>query len=234
MKMFQQLACYLVVLLCVPWTVFWATLCIISSWVSTSLPQKIHTVWAQGICVLLGIRVRYDGLENLPPTGVLAPNHESLFDIIVIASLPINKHWISKKEIGRIPFVGWAMKAMGCYFVGRDGSGKDMAVMRGVEEGLRNGKRVIIFPEGTRTRTGELLPFKKGAFKTAQNAGVPVCPIGIVGTFGIAPPGQLPTKRGHSVSVHIGPPLSIAPEEELISVMERFRSELIRLLKSPG
>jgi 1-acyl-sn-glycerol-3-phosphate acyltransferase len=176
--------------------------------------------------------VEFIGLENLPPRGVLAPDHQSLLDIIVLASLPTGIRWISKKEVASIPFLGWALRASGCYFVKRDRSGGDLNVMREVEEGLQKGELVLIFPEGTRTRTGELLPLKKGAFKTATNAHVPVCPIAVSGTYEIAPPGKLlPVKWGHRVIVRIGHPMPLDPKLPLADSMEQFRQNLQRLLE---
>lgn len=178
----------------------------------------------------MGIQVEFYGLDNLPKSGViLAPNHESMFDILVMASIPYDFSWLSKEEVGRIPFIGQSMKAMGCFFVRRDRSGGDMNVMKELETAVRDGRSVLIFPEGTRTRTGELLPLKKGAFRTAQNAGVPLIPIAIQGTRAIAKPGELPT-RGHRVRVMIGRPFPVPAQAELAEVMEKFRLELTKLL----
>ena len=171
------------------------------------------------------------GLENLPPNGgaILAPNHESMFDIPLISSLGYDIRWISKKEVGRIPFIGQAMRAMGCYFVSRDRSQKDLSVMSEVEEGLQKGQSVVIFPEGTRTRSGELLPFKKGAFRIAQKSGAKLVPIAITGAREIAEPGKPPT-RGHQVIGRIGKPMVIDPKDTLPRAMEEFRERLVNLL----
>jgi 1-acyl-sn-glycerol-3-phosphate acyltransferase len=152
-----------------------------------------------------------------------------MFDIPLLCSLGHSLCWLSKEEMGKLPFVGWSMKAMGCFFVKRNRSGHDINVMKDVEDGLKRGASIVIFPEGTRTRTGKLLPFKKGAFKTAQNSGVPIIPIAITGTYQIAPPGQWPS-RGHSVTVRIGSPMFFSPEETLESAQKRYRENLIKLL----
>jgi 1-acyl-sn-glycerol-3-phosphate acyltransferase len=192
----------------------------------------IHQLCALGWLFLLGIRVTYLDIEKVPDKGIIAPNHASMFDIFVLAASPLRFVWISKKEISYIPINGWAMKLMGCYFLSRDRSGKDLKVMEEVEKGLRKGKKVVIFPEGTRTRTGELLPMKKGAFRTAQNAGVPLCPVGISGTFEIAPKGQLPKKRGIHVKVKFGDPMWVPPNEPLEPHMEKFRNQMLQLINS--
>lgn len=197
---------------------------------SPRLGTKIHQLWGWLVCGSFGIRVEIRGLENLPDRGVMAPNHESLFDILVLACLPVHFRWIAKEQVKRIPGIGWVMWAMGCFFLKRDRSGHDLKVMKGVETALSQGALVAIFPEGTRTRTGQLLPFKKGAFKTAVNAGVPVIPVAISGTFHIAPPGRLPDRWGHRVVVAIGKPVPTVPSRPLEVVMTEYRATLEQLL----
>ncbi len=101
--------------------------------------------------------------------------------------------------------------------------------MKELEKGLKAGGRLAIFPEGTRTRSGALLPFKKGAFRTAQNAQVPLIPIAITGSRDIAKPGELPT-YGHKVTVRIGKAFWISPEMSLTDSMQQFRLQLSNLL----
>jgi 1-acyl-sn-glycerol-3-phosphate acyltransferase len=194
-----------------------------------------HFQHAFGQCwvFFLGIKVTLKGVENIPPLGlggVVAPNHQSMIDVPLMASIPhIHMKWVAKAEVKKIPFVGWALMAMRCYFVRRDRSGHDVNVMQGVEDGVKKGDYVLIFPEGTRTRTGELLPFKKGAFRTAQNTGKPLIPVAISGTFEIAKPGHWP-EYGHAVTVHFGKPYIIPPDKNIRSVMEEYREILIKLL----
>jgi 1-acyl-sn-glycerol-3-phosphate acyltransferase len=152
-----------------------------------------------------------------------------MFDILVVATLPITFRWISKVQVGRIPFLGAAMRAMNTYFVRRDHSAGDLEIMKQVEKGLREGYSVVVFPEGTRTRTGQLLPFKKGAFRISQNAGCLVVPIGIFGTFGIAPAGKLPVRWGHRVVINIGDAFQVPPGSIEKSV-EIFRDRIVNLI----
>lgn len=193
--------------------------------------QKFHHAFGRVGLWCMGIKVEYIGLENLPQNGgaILAPNHESFFDILVLASVPYDFSWLSKEENGKIPGIGHAMRAMGCYFVKRDRSEHDANVMGDVEQGLISGRSVIIFPEGTRTRTGELLPFKKGAFRTAKQTGAPIIPIALTGTRDIAKPGELPT-RGHRVTARFGKPFFVAKEAELPQTMKNFKEVLTNLL----
>jgi len=223
------------VLAAVVWTGIVATLTLIAFIFSERTGHYFHRLWGKGILWLMGVDLTVEGQENIPAEGglILAPNHESYFDIFVICSLPVNFKWVAKAELKNIPLIGWAMRIMGCYFVQRDGSSRDLNVLKGVEQGLRAGGRILIFPEGTRTRTGELLPLKKGAFRTAQNAGVPLIPIAIQGTGRIARPGQLPKRRGHKVGVRIGQPFVVKADEELRPSMDSYRALLLKLLQAP-
>ena len=222
-----NLACLFVASL---WTLFVAIMAAICFQFSRSLGQIFHHAFGKGGLALMGIKVRKIGLENIPRSGCIwAPNHESLFDILLLSSLPYDFAWISKEQVGKIPFIGTAMRGMGCYFVKRNRSAHDLNIMSEVEEGLKKGAMVVIFPEGTRTRTGELLPFKKGAFKTAKNSGVPLIPMAITGTRAIAPPGKLPS-FGHNITLRVGTPFYIAPDEDLNLAMGRYRQTLSQLL----
>lgn len=193
--------------------------------------QKMQQFFGWGWIWIYGIKVQYFGKENLPSQKgcILAPNHESMFDIPLLCSVGHPLSWLSKEEMRKIPCVGWSMKAMGCYFVKRNRSGHDLNIMKDVEEGLRRGASIVIFPEGTRTRTGSLLPLKKGAFKSAIHTGVPLIPIAISGTFSIAPPGKWPS-WGHSVTIRIGEPLFFGPEESVEGAQKIYREKLIKLL----
>lgn len=195
------------------------------------LGQKFQKFFGTGWVRLMGIKVTVIGRENLPSQGgvILAPNHESMFDIPLLCSLGHPLCWLSKEEMGKLPFIGWSMKAMGCFFVKRNHSSHDLNVMKEVEDGIQGGASVVIFPEGTRTRNGNLLPLKKGAFRTASNTGAPLIPIAITGTYQIAPPGHWPT-RGHQVTLRIGSPLTFSSDETLESAQSRYRENLIKLL----
>lgn len=223
---------WFIVVVAALWTVFSTLAVIVTFPFSEWLGHKSQRLWGKGCLWLFGVHVTLEGAENLPHGGmIIAPNHQSNFDIFVVASLPIDFKWVAKKEVRAIPFVGWAMKSMDAYFVKRDRSGSDLEVMKKVEEDLRSGKSILIFPEGTRTRTGEMLPFKKGAFRTAQNSGVPLCPIGIKGTYTIAPAGQIPTHLGHPVRVRIGQPFFVGKDETLAQSMGKFRQVLSHLIE---
>jgi 1-acyl-sn-glycerol-3-phosphate acyltransferase len=214
------------------WTGLMSIVVILLFWMKHEWGHNGERIWARGWCWLFGIRVHLVHPEHLPKGGaILAPNHSSMWDILVLSTLPVDFKYIAKRQISRLPLLGTCLTVMGTYWVDRNSSGRDISVMKRVEEGLQKGIPVLIFPEGTRTRTGELLPFKKGAFRTAINAGAPLCPIGIVGTYTIAPPGKLPTHRGHDVVLRVGEPFFADPALPLDQVIAQYRAKLVGLLE---
>jgi 1-acyl-sn-glycerol-3-phosphate acyltransferase len=113
---------------------------------------------------------------------VVVSNHESFADILLISHLPWEMKWLSKIEILRIPVLGWIMRIAGDIPVERGTRVSAAKAMRRCLEVLKGKMSIIIFPEGTRSTTGELLPFKDGAFRLAIDAGVPILPLVVYGT----------------------------------------------------
>jgi 1-acyl-sn-glycerol-3-phosphate acyltransferase len=120
--------------------------------------------------------------ENRRRPCVVVSNHESFTDILLISHLPWEMKWLSKIEMLRIPVLGWIMRIAGDIPVERGTRVSAAKAMRRCLEVLRSGMSIIIFPEGTRSTTGELLPFKDGAFRLAIDAGVPILPLVVRGT----------------------------------------------------
>lgn len=113
---------------------------------------------------------------------VVVSNHESFVDILLLSHLPWEMKWLSKIEILRIPILGWNMRIAGDVPVERGTPKSAAKAMRRCQTILGQRVSVVIFPEGTRTSTGEMLPFKDGAFRLAVDAGVPILPIVVHGT----------------------------------------------------
>ncbi|OLD58282.1 MAG: hypothetical protein AUI33_17795 [Ignavibacteria bacterium 13_1_40CM_2_61_4] len=152
------------------------------------------------LLAVCGIRVEVLGAEriNSSQNYVFVANHASLFDIpAVVAGMPSNVRLIYKKELERVPFIGWAL------YIGRTyipiNRGHKQEAMRSMEEAARTiarGASVLIFGEGTRSTDGRLQPFKRGPFKLAVQAGIPVVPLTINGSFRILPKGSLRPRPG--------------------------------------
>lgn len=113
---------------------------------------------------------------------VVVSNHESFVDILLISHLPWEMKWLSKAELFRLPVMGWLMRLAGDIPLQRGFGPSAAEAIAKCREALTNRVSVMIFPEGTRSATGELLPFKDGAFRLAIDAGVPILPLAVHGT----------------------------------------------------
>ncbi len=183
--------------------------------------------WSRAVFAVTGIKVRAVGLEKIDAskTYVYVSNHASLFDIPAVV-IAINRYvrFVAKKEIARIPIFGW-VTARANIVVDRK-SGPDSA--RSIEKAARRialGESVIMFAEGTRTRDGSLLPFKRGAFSLAINAGVPVVPLTILGSYEIMRKGDLAVRKG-VITIVVDRPLDIREYREkqgAITLMNKVR-----------
>jgi 1-acyl-sn-glycerol-3-phosphate acyltransferase len=129
-------------------------------------------------------RFRYSGTLPKDPRRpfVVVSNHESFADILLISHLPWEMKWLSKAELFRIPIMGWMMWLAGDIPVKRGFGPSAVEAMARCRKALDNRVSVMIFPEGTRSKTAELLPFKDGAFRLAIEAGVPILPLAVSGT----------------------------------------------------
>lgn len=142
--------------------------------------------WGRIICSLLFIRIKVVGLEkvNLQNSYVIVANHQSIFDVFIIYGwLPNIFKWIIKVEFRRIPLIGKACESAGHIFMDRSHPYVAKRSIVSAEKLLRNGVSVVIFPEGTRTKTGDMGPFKKGAFRIATDLSLPILPVTINGSY---------------------------------------------------
>lgn len=172
-------------------------------------PHLVARAWARSILFVSGIHVHVNGLENLNVDGscILMPNHQSNFDIpVLLGCLPIQFRWLAKSELFKIPIFGRGMR--GCGYISIDRSNRKSAFQSLAEAAakIRNGVSVLIFPEGTRSRDGRILPFKKGGFVLSVDAGVPIVPIVIFNTWSIMPKDRLRI-RTQSVRMDILAPI---------------------------
>ena len=140
--------------------------------------------WMGTILKIGGVRVEVEGAENLPEgPAVFVCNHQSMIDIpVLLTALGRPRALMAKAVLGKVPLLrGW-MRLFDCIFVQRD---DPKAARHSYEEGVRlvkNGRDLIIFPEGTRSKDGELLDFKAGSFRIASVNGVPLVPLLIDGS----------------------------------------------------
>jgi 1-acyl-sn-glycerol-3-phosphate acyltransferase len=136
---------------------------------------------SRGICAPAGIRVRAVGLERLEARRpcVYVANHQSYLDYGILARIyPAGTAVVGKREMARLPVIGWLFRATGNVLIDRDDAESALRTLDALVAAVHGGRSVWIFPEGTRgPGDGELLPFKSGAFRLAIAAGVPVVPV---------------------------------------------------------
>ena len=121
---------------------------------------------------------------------VVVSNHQSMLDILMLSRLPREMKWVAKEELFRVPWIGWMFWIAGDIPVRRGDADSGREVLARATSYLRHGMNVMMFPEGTRSRDGRMLPFKSGAFRLAIEAGVPVLPVAVHGTAEGMPKGS--------------------------------------------
>ncbi len=191
-------------------------------------------------CVLktggVGLTVRQVGRLDPERTYIFMANHQSNIDIPVLVRAlgPFQLRWMAKRELLRIPFFGWALWASKHIVVKRTRS-KDVAVaMATACEKLGKGISVVVFPEGTRSMDGQLLPFKRGGFRLAEKAGVAIVPVTINGSGLLMRRGDWRLKPG-TVEVVIGEAIpSDDADDRSRRQMQRVREAIGANLARPG
>ena len=171
-------------------------------------------MWANSILRVSRIKVTVTGtgLEKLDPdrSYIYMPNHQSNADIpLLLGRLPVQFRWLAKAELFKIPIFGRAMRKVGYISIDRSNRKSAFKSLNQAAHTIRNGTSVLIFPEGTRSPHGRILPFKKGGFVLAVDSGVPIVPIIIRGTRDIVPKGHR-LIRSASVSMEILDPVETA------------------------
>lgn len=201
-------------LLIVLYTVFWGTLGLALSVLDRSGEGVVWAGrhWVRWILATCGVRVDASGLEHLDASRpyVVMANHQSVFDIAaIVATLPSSFRFVAKRELTWIPFFGWALVTGGHVVIDRSNHESSVRSLQRAAERVRDGKTVVIFPEGTRSRTGELGEFKSGGFHLALAAQVPILPASVSGSSRIAPARSLRIESGR-IHVHYGEPITTA------------------------
>ncbi len=204
---------------------------------SHNLYFKLSRVFSGGILKIAGIKLEISGEENIENKAsyIFAANHSSLFDIPAMqAAVPQQTSIVYKKELAKIPLFGWQMLTGPYILIDRK---RADSARKSIEEAKKmmseKGRSVLLFPEGTRSKTGEVQPFKRGAFYLASRAGYPIVPVSISGTDKILPKGKFKLKSG-TIHIHYGKPVetgNISSKKEEMELMEKVRNLIIQNLK---
>jgi 1-acyl-sn-glycerol-3-phosphate acyltransferase len=214
-------------------TVLLAPVVVAASMVDGRWGYRLSRLWVRLNLLLSGVRVHARREVPLDPHAayVFMSNHQSHFDVLaVVAALPeFQLRWVAKKELTRVPLFGWALAHSDHIIIDRSNHVQAMATLRAAAEKMRQGLSVIIFPEGTRgAGDGTLLPFKKGGFVLAQEAGFPIVPLVVAGSADVL------SRRGWhihggDIDVLVGTPIPVAGLDS-DQLMARVREHLERLL----
>ncbi len=183
---------------------------------------------------LVGVRVKVTGLERLDPAQayILTPNHQSFIEVpLFVTYLGRNPAYLAKKEVFKYPIFGFGIGLMGCVPVDRTNSVSAVESARLATEKLKQGKSFMVYPEGTRSPDGRLLPFKKGAFMMAMEAGVPIVPVTISGGSRIMPKGEIRlTPSTVVITVHEPIPTTSYSKDNVAELMRLTRAKILSAL----
>jgi 1-acyl-sn-glycerol-3-phosphate acyltransferase len=207
-------------------TAFFAILALIASFFTrTGNPvHLIARIWSQSILWVSRVHVSVNGLPNieLDKSYVYMANHQSNFDIpVLLGYLPVQFRWLAKAELFKIPVFGRAMLGAGYVKIDRFNRKSAFKSLEEAAKRMKNGVSVMIFPEGTRSKDGNIRQFKKGGFVMAIKSGVPIVPVVLRGTWPIMAKSSLRINRG-DVEMEIGEPIdtsgySLETKEDLMT-----------------
>lgn len=196
-------------------TIFFASISMVVSLFDNAGRRQaaVARAWSRVLLAVSGVKVRVEGREKISPGGsyVFASNHASYMDTpTALANIPVQFRFMAKKGLFSIPFLGWHLARAGHIPVFRDNPRAAVKTLGLAAEAIqKHGISLIVFPEGGRTRTGELRDFKDGAAYIAIRAGVPLVPMALKGSRTILPFGS-GTPRSGVIEMRIGDPIPTA------------------------
>jgi len=169
----------------------------------------VAVIWSRLCCAIVPLKVTIKGKKNYNKNKsyVIVANHQSMADIPVIhGHLGLNIKWIMKKELGEIPIFGSACRQLGCIIVDRADHDAALKSIEDAKKKLSQKASVLFFAEGTRSRDGKVMPFKKGAFRFACETELPILPVTVKNSFDILPSDSLDLIPG-TIELIVHPPV---------------------------
>jgi 1-acyl-sn-glycerol-3-phosphate acyltransferase len=195
-------------------------------------------LWSRLILATSGVRLQMEGVENLKTgeTAIYCANHQSAMDIpVMFVSLPLQFRFVAKRSLFNLPFLGWHLRRSGHIAVERD---RPRQAMKGLEQAaqrVREGTCVVLFPEGHRSRSGQIGPFKRGSFHLAILAGVPIVPITINGTRHILKPDTYYVRSGSvEIIIHPAIPTLDLTLQDVEALSEQVRAQIVSRFRPSG
>lgn len=174
--------------------------------------------WSPFVIPLIGGKLIIENGDRINPkqSYLIMANHNSFIDIpVLFKAMPFYTYFIAKKEIKKIPLLGWYVGAYGMIYIDRSDSAKAKVSIARAAQLIEAGKHVIIFPEGTKSKDGKIAAFKKGGFHLAEQSNVPILPIKIEGAIKVWPNKQ-PFKLGFGrITVKVGKPITTDELEKM-------------------
>ncbi len=197
----------------------------------------VSRYFSKGILLISGIKVETSGLENIDMNSVyvFVSNHSSQFDIPALQhTIPVSASIVYKKELGNIPLLGWQMRLGPYIMIDRQNTESALGSIEKAKK-MMSEKRfsVLLFAEGTRSKTGEVQPFKRGAFYLASHVGFPIIPVSLSGTNKILPKGKFKIQKG-TIHVHFDKPIEtkdMTSRKDELDLMEKVRNIVIENIK---
>ena len=191
-------------------------------------------IWSRLTCYLALCPITVKGRENIDRkrSYVFVANHQGAFDIFLIYGfLGVPIKWVMKAGIGKIPFVGAACRAAGFIFVDNSSPKAAARSVLEAERCLKNGASIVVFPEGSRTSTGKMIRFKKGAYQMAVDQHLPIIPITLNGPFDVLPIGSL-NVHPHRMEMVIHPEAPTADMDTSHKGMQQFVDKTQEIIAS--
>lgn len=224
------------------WSLFWMSAAIVYG---TVFFRDAHTplswarrFWGAGLLwITRATLIKHEGFVPQPDQPyIFVMNHQSLFDIVAaFVSIPVNIRFIAKKTLRIIPFLGWYMLVTRMVFVDRKNHSDAIKSLDEACEKIRSGISILVYPEGTRSPDGYILPFKKGPFVMAIRSGVPIVPVAIEGCQNLLKRDTLRIQPC-TIRLVIGEPIPTAglghPDRR--ALMDRVHASLVALHQSIG